>query len=52
MCVLLRKMWENGPFFQAATAGLVKYRMGSYGQVGVYRVNNVTFKEKQKNNLS
>ena len=25
--------------FRAATAGLEKYRTGSYGQIGVYRVN-------------
>ena len=30
---------EKQPFFQAAMAGLGKYHMGSYGRIGVYRVN-------------
>ena len=29
---------EKRPFFRAAMAGLGKYRMGGYGQIGVYRV--------------
>ena len=30
---------EKQPFIQAAMAGLGKYRTGSYGWIGVYRVN-------------
>ena len=29
---------EKRPFFQAAMAGLGKYRMVGYGRIGVYRV--------------
>ena len=35
-------MWENMEkwlFFWAATAGLGKYRIGSYSRIGVYRVD-------------
>ena len=43
--VLLWKNVENMEkrlFFRAATAGLEKYHTGSYGQIGVYRVKNVS----------
>ena len=33
------KIWKNQPFFQADMAGLGKYCIGGYGQIGVYRVN-------------
>ena len=38
------KMWKNmvkHQFFQAATAGLGKYRMAGYGQIGVYRDKDI-----------
>ena len=34
----LEKFGKNLPFFWAATAGLGKYSMGGYGQIGVKRV--------------
>ena len=35
----LYKNMEKLLFFRGATAGLGKYHTGSYGQIGVYRVN-------------
>ena len=35
---------EKRPFFRAAMAGLGKYRMGGYGRIGVYRVNETAAK--------
>ena len=32
---------EKRPFFRADMAGLGKYCMGGYGQIGVYRVNDL-----------
>ena len=32
------KIWKNQPFFRADMAGLGKYCIGGYGQIGVYRV--------------
>ena len=36
---------EKQPFFQAAMAGLGKYRMGGYGGIGVYRVKGQTARD-------
>ena len=37
------KISEKQPFFRADMAGLGKYCMGGYGQIGVYRVNMYHF---------
>ena len=32
---------EKRPFFRADMAGLGKHHTGSYGRIGVYRVNQI-----------
>ena len=47
---LLEKL-EKQPFFWMATAGLGKYRMGGYSQIGVYRVEIPRFTQNPNSSM-